>query len=184
MSNNETKQERFLRLLAPVQEPLERFALFLTRNREDARDLISETLLHAFEKLETLRDEITFQSFIFTIARRTFYNRKTRTRKFEYRDNEEIDELFCGGGIAADDALDVQFLYKALDKLPEVQREAVVMAEIMGFSHKEIQKIQGGTVTGVKVRIFRAKRQLAKLLGADTNSNNAVGVNEGALYYE
>lgn len=184
MSSNETKQERFLRLLAPVQEPLERFALFLTRNREDARDLISETLLHAFEKLETLREEITFQSFVFTIARRTFYNRKTRTRTFERRENDQIDELFSDGGLAPDDALDIQFLYKALDKLPQAQREAVMMAEIMGFTHKEIQKIQGGTVTGVKVRIYRAKRQLAKLLGADGKKNIPAEISEGELHYE
>ncbi|MBS1537886.1 MAG: RNA polymerase sigma factor [Bacteroidetes bacterium] len=185
MSINETKQDRFLRLLAPVQESLERFALFLTRNREDARDLVSETLLHAYSKLESLRDEITFQSFIFTIARRTFYNLKSRTRRFEHIEHNEIDELFCGGGIAPDVAIDVQFLYKALDSLSDVQREAVIMAEIMGFSHKEIQKIQGGTVTGVKVRIYRAKKQLAKILGAGIKPDSlSEEVIEGALNYE
>ncbi|MBI3259065.1 MAG: RNA polymerase sigma factor [Ignavibacteriae bacterium] len=118
------------------------------------------------------------------MARRTFYNRKTRTRTFERRENHEIDELFSGGGIAPDDAVDVQFLYKALDKLPQAQREAVMMAEIMGFSHKEIQKIQGGTVTGVKVRIFRAKRQLAKILGVGGKNSIAEEISKGELHYE
>ena len=70
--------------------------------------------------------------------------------------------------------MDVTILYEALDKLPAPQKEAIIMAEIMGYSHKEIQKVQGGTVTGVKVRIFRAKRQLAKILGAPTLGKNVV----------
>ncbi|MFN8358832.1 MAG: RNA polymerase sigma factor [Candidatus Kapaibacterium sp.] len=162
-----------MRLLAPSQEPLERFVLFLTRNRDEARDIVSETLLIAYEKLDTLREEIAFPSYLMTIARRTFYNRRTRTRTHEHYEAEQLDELF-GDGMAPDEAMDVTILYQALDQLPAAQKEAIIMAEIMGFSHKEIQKVQGGTVTGVKVRIFRGKRQLAKLLGAESAQNNEV----------
>ncbi|MBK9248712.1 MAG: sigma-70 family RNA polymerase sigma factor [Ignavibacteria bacterium] len=128
-----------MRLLAPTQEPLERFVLFLTRNREEARDLVSETLLIAFEKLDTLREEIAFPSYLMTIARRTFYNRRTRTKVYEHIETEEMDELF-GDSLSPDDAMDVTILYEALDQLPAAQKEAIIMAEIMGYSHKEIQK--------------------------------------------
>jgi len=173
MLQHETQQQKFMRLLAPTQEPLERFALFLTRNRDEARDIVSETLLIAYEKLDTLREEIAFPSYLMTIARRTFYNRRTRTRTHEHMEVEEMDELF-GDSISPEEAMDVTLLYAALDRLPAAQKEAIIMAEIMGFSHKEIQKVQGGTVTGVKVRIFRGKRQLAKLLGAQSTTKNDV----------
>jgi RNA polymerase sigma-70 factor (ECF subfamily) len=173
MVQHETQQQKFMRLLAPTQEPLERFALFLTRNRDEARDIVSETLLIAYEKLDTLREEIAFPSYLMTIARRTFYNKRTRTKTHDHLEAEEMDELF-GDSISPEEAMDVTILYEALDRLPEAQKEAIIMAEIMGFSHKEIQKVQGGTVTGVKVRIFRGKRQLAKLLGAQSTNRNEV----------
>ncbi len=173
MVQHETQQQKFMRLLAPSQESLERFALFLTRNRDEARDIVSETLLIAFEKLDTLREEIAFPSYLMTIARRTFYNRRTRTKVHEHLEVEEMDTLF-GDSISPEEAMDVTILYEALDKLPAPQKEAIIMAEIMGYSHKEIQKVQGGTVTGVKVRIFRGKRQLAKILGAPTVDKKVV----------
>ena len=67
-------------------------------------------------------------------------------------------------GIAPDDAMDIQLLYDALARLPQNQRESVILFEISGLSLEEIKKIQGGSLSGVKSRIARGRRKLATLL--------------------
>jgi RNA polymerase sigma-70 factor (ECF subfamily) len=58
----------------------------------------------------------------------------------------------------------VRLLYEALQKLPEEQREAIILFEISGFSLKEVQQIQGAGLSAVKSRIVRGKKKLARLL--------------------
>jgi RNA polymerase sigma-70 factor (ECF subfamily) len=178
--NQNSKQERFMLLFKPLQPRLERYALTLTRDRDEAKDVVGETVLKAFEHFEQLREEQAFLSFLFTIATRVIQQRKFR-RADRMSDNQ-IEDLF-DNYTAPDVAYDVQMLYKQLDKLPADMRDALVMAEITGLSHKEIQEIQGGSLTAVKVRIFRAKRKLAKLMGS-TLYDEDVGVQSLALSEE
>lgn len=159
-----TKQDRFMDLLRPLYPRLERYALTITRNRDDAKDVVGETVLLAFEQFDSLRSEQAFLSYLFTIASRTA--RRRLRRRHEAATDEQLEELF-DNHTQPDMAYDVKLLYEAIDKLPSEQREAVIMAEIIGLSHKEIQETQGGTVAAVKVRVFRAKRRLAKLLGVE-----------------
>lgn len=159
-----TTQDRFMALLKPLYPRLERYALTITRNRDDAKDVVGETVLIAFEQFGSLRSEQAFLSYLFTIASRTA--RRRLRRRHEAATDEQLEELF-DNYTQPDVAYDVKLLYEAMDKLPAEQREAVMLAEITGLSHKEIQEIQGGTVAAVKVRVFRAKRRLAKLLGVE-----------------
>lgn len=62
---------------------------------------------------------------------------------------------------------DVQELYDALSQLPLKSKEAIILCEINGLSHKEIQEIQGGSLSGVKSRIARGKKQLLQILRND-----------------
>jgi len=67
-------------------------------------------------------------------------------------------------GANAETNLDVEILYKALQKLPASQAEAIVLFEISGFSLNEITEIQGGTLSGVKTRLKRGREKLASIL--------------------
>ncbi len=159
----QSKQDRFMSLYKPLQQRLERYALTLTRDRDEAKDVVGETVLKAFEHFEQLREEQAFLSFLFTIATRVMQQRKFR--RADRMSEEQIEDLF-DNHTQPDVATDVVALYAALDKLSPEQRQAIVLAEIEGFTHKEIRDIQGGSLTAVKVRIFRAKRRLAKLMGS------------------
>jgi len=166
IQKHKEKQDRFLRLLMPVYEQLARVARAMVNSREDARDLISETVLAAFERFEELRDDKAFISYLFTIARRTAKRRRSRAKLFGEYDQqaaEQIRDIQNQPGTS----VDVQLLYDALAKLPEKQREAVILFEISGFSLEEIREMQGGSLSGVKSRIARGREKLARLLGAD-----------------
>ncbi len=162
--NAHDKQERFMILYKPLQQRLERYALSLTRDRDEAKDVIGETVLKAFEHFDQLREEQAFLSFLFTIATRVLQQRKFR--RADRMSDEQVEDLF-DNYTQPDVAADVAALYAALDKLSPEQRQAIILAEIEGFSHKEIRDIQGGSLTAVKVRVFRAKRRLAKLMGSN-----------------
>ena len=164
-----TKQDEFLALYEPEREKLERFVLFLVRNRNDAKDIISETLLIAYERFEMIRDRKAFLSFLFTIASRLHREWRRQARKLT--PEEKIPEKIFSQQMSPEDSTDVQILLEALRSLPEKYSEAIILAEIMGFSHKEIREIQGGTVAGVKVRIFRARSMLRKILLPDERKN-------------
>jgi RNA polymerase sigma-70 factor (ECF subfamily) len=167
--DRQVKQQRFMDLLDPVHDRLARFAHALTRNRETARDLVQETLLIAYEHFDELKDESAFASWMFTIARRNFHKLNKRESFLEEYD-ENAAEKIEDTNIQPDVAMDIRILYDALARLPESQREAVVMFEISGLTLEEIHAIQGGSLSGVKSRIARGRRKLASLLGVEETS--------------
>jgi RNA polymerase sigma-70 factor, ECF subfamily len=160
------KKEIFLTLLEPVWQNLNGYARALTGNTEDARDLVSDTLLAAFESFEKLKDKDAFKSYLFTIARRKYKRNKWRLRLFssydEYPEHEAFN--FESPDTKPDIRADVGLLYKAMQKLPDKQREALALFELSGLNLQEIQKVQGGTLSGVKSRLKRAREKLAELL--------------------
>ncbi|HYF03485.1 MAG TPA: RNA polymerase sigma factor [Patescibacteria group bacterium] len=165
MNSHNDKQERFLQLFLPLQSRLEKFILVQVRNREMAKDIMSETVMLAFESFDSLKNDETFLSFLFTIASRVSSRRfKNSHRMAEY--SEQYAEELMDSGISPEDAADVAILRSAIQQLPEMQREAIIMHEILDLPLDEVLKIQGGTLSGVKVRLMRARRQLAKMLAS------------------
>mgnify|MGYP001161521999 CR=1 FL=1 len=173
-SNLRDRQQRFMALLGPLQPNLERFAYAMARDREEARDIAGETILIAWERFESVRYPEAFLSFLFTVATRVHRKRRARSQRYSELTEEYAADL-CDTSTPPDIAADISTLHQALQQLPEKQREAVTLFELIGFSMKEIQEIQGGTVIAVKVRISRGRKRLAELLGVrapQANSSN------------
>lgn len=162
MDNNK-KQEDFLSLFNPVYDNIWRFCLALSRDRERAEDLLSETLLIAFEKFDSIKNKEAFLSFMFTIASRLNSKNYKKNRLFEAFEPDRIDELYSRE-ISPEDRTDLRFLHEALEKLPDKQRETVILFEIIGLSRKEIADVHNTTVANVKIRLFRARKKLKRLL--------------------
>lgn len=158
-----------MELLDPAYGSLEKFVLAMTRNRETAKDIIHETISIAFQQFDRIRHKEAFLSYLFTIAVRVHRQYQAYSRRTA-EVQEEFWEYMCGSNTSPDTAADYRALYEALDQLPEQQREAVIMFELLGFSMKEIQKVQGGTLISVKVRISRARKKLARILGVDSDN--------------
>lgn len=77
----EPKQQRFVRLYEPLHDNLCRFVQTLVWNKEDAKDVVSETALRAYEGLEQLRSEDAFLSYLFSIAS-NLVKQKIRKKSF------------------------------------------------------------------------------------------------------
>ncbi len=161
--SNVQKKEKFFELLEQVYNNLEKFALNLSRNRDVAKDLVSETIIRAYDNFSKLRNEQAFLSYIFSICSNTYYSRLKRVKREQSYDNEQFDELY-GTEISPERQLDYKFLYDAIDKLPKEMKDAIILFEIIGLPQKEIAEIQNITVQNLKVRLHRARHKLAELL--------------------
>jgi RNA polymerase sigma-70 factor (ECF subfamily) len=159
------EKERFLALLLPLRERLSRFARSITGDPEEAHDLVGDTILAALEGFAKVRSEKAFLSYLFTIAVRIQRRKRWRRRLFD-RFDEPFAAKIVDTGTPADAGNDLELLHRALARLPERQREAVVLFEITGLSLEEIREIQGGSLSGVKSRVSRGRQELARLLGA------------------
>jgi RNA polymerase sigma-70 factor, ECF subfamily len=161
--NLQEKQKEFLELISPVRQKLERYASAMARNREDARDLVSETILIAYQNFESIKKRESFMYYLFTIASRLHRRRLWKSRIFSPLEVDKT-ENFPSLSSSPESGADVHFLYAALDKLPDKQREAIVLFELSGFSIEEVRQVQGGTLSGVKSRLKRGREQLTALL--------------------
>ncbi len=171
-SGNATRQQRFLELLRPYQASLSRFARAMTGDAESAKDLVSETVLKAYESFDKLRDTGGFQSYLFTIASRIANRDRVRDKRWADWDEERMNAIPAQGG-SPEIGVEVELLYRALQQLPEKQREAIVLFEITGLSLEEVREIQGGSLSGVKSRIVRGREGLADLLGVTAERDQA-----------
>ncbi|HIP32682.1 MAG TPA: RNA polymerase sigma factor [Crocinitomicaceae bacterium] len=156
------KQDRFLRLYEPIHDRFERFCRARVYGRMDYKDLINETLMVAFHKLDTLRSETTFLSFLFTISVRVLANHHKKKKEYSISESDNYNLEDKGDSTAY--STEVYYLHQALSKLPEVQKEAIILYEISGFSIKEIATIQDASEPAVKQRLKRGREKLVEIL--------------------
>lgn len=179
--NVKQKQEEFLKLLEPVRKNLSGFTMAITRNREEAKDLASETILKAYENFEKLRDRSAFKSWLFASALRINMRRRIRAKIFgDY--SVKYAESIPAAESSPETGYDVEILYRAMAELPSKQREAIALFEISGFSIEEIRQLQGGTLSGVKSRLKRGREKLAELLNDDSSSRFAENMQTANVY--
>lgn len=158
------RQRRFMELLRPVHRPLEKFILSMTRDRDEAQDLLQDTILTVWQHFDEIRDHAAFKSYCFTIASNRFKRRFVR-EKFFGTYTEEIHENLVSSDPSPERSTEVSIVREALQQLPWKYREALLLYEVNGLSIEEVRQIQGGTASAVKVRLLRARRMLAQRLG-------------------
>lgn len=146
----------------PLHIRLCRFVQTLVWNADDAKDIISETTLIAFERFETVKQPDRFLYFLFSVAANLVKKKQRRKKFWGVFDSVEVDQKIHES--ESDRRVLQKELYTALNKLNEKQREAIVLFEINGFTIKEIAVIQGLSESGVKSNLRRGKEQLGKLL--------------------
>ena len=156
------KQRAFLELFEPIRKDLSRFVMAMANSSFDAKDIINETLLIAYEKFGQVKEPSAFKSYLFTIANRLYKNGIVRNGRIDYK--SELNENSLVVRNIAEVELDVQNLYSALEQLPPEQKEAIVLFEISGFKITEIAEMQQCTESAVKSRLKRGREKLTEIL--------------------
>ncbi len=166
-----------MEMYTPCYQAFSRYCRGITGNREDARDLAGETILIVFENLDKIKKKNSFKAYLFGVARRLRLN-QVRRNKFRSEYNERDAWLLPGDNPAPDLQPDVELLYEYVAKLPSKQKEAFLLFDLSGFTIEEIKKIQGGTSSGVKTRLRRAREQLRLWLNDPEGSRSEVKTKE------
>ncbi len=152
---NEERGRRLLTLLEPHRASAVRTARRLSKSNPDGDELFHDAVFHAYRGLHSLRDESSFRSWFFSILLRL--SRRRRGWWLDFWPLRESDEATTEVDADSERAL---WLRRALQRLTPLEREALVMSELAGFSLAEIAESQGSTVSAVKTRISRAKKRL------------------------
>jgi RNA polymerase sigma-70 factor, ECF subfamily len=184
---------RFTEMTMEHMPSLYSAALRMTRNRSDAEDLVQETFLKAYRAFDSFQDGTNLKAWLYRILTNTFINSyRSAKRRPELSDVEDVEDLYLyhrlgdlqssGTGRSAEDEMFDRFtdieVKEALESLPEAFRIAVILADVEGFSYKEIAEITDVPIGTVMSRIHRGRKALQKALMEFAVAHGLVGSTE------
>jgi len=162
-------RERFEQAVLPHLDAAYSLARWLTRNDQDAQDVTQESFLRAFRFFDGYQGG-NMRAWLLTIVRNTCYTWLHQNRPPESA--VEFDEEIHSEEFSADANPELQVLasadkatlQRALEELPEMFREALVLREIEGMSYKEIADVASVSIGTVMSRLARARTRLRQAL--------------------
>jgi RNA polymerase sigma-70 factor (ECF subfamily) len=172
-------QARFAELAMEHMSSLYTAALRMTRNPAEAEDLVQETYLKAYRSFGTFQEGTNLKAWLYKILTNTFINAyRAKKRRPEQTELDEVEDLYlyrrlggleavAAGRSAEEEVLDSftdTEVKEALESLPEQFRMAVLMADVEGFSYKEIAEILEIPIGTVMSRLHRGRKALQKAL--------------------
>ncbi|MCL5048641.1 MAG: sigma-70 family RNA polymerase sigma factor [Firmicutes bacterium] len=153
-------------------------AMRMTRNPADAEDLVQETYLKAYRAFGSFQEGTNLKAWLYRILTNSYINiYRAKMRSPEIDDLEDVEDFYLYhrlkqdqtvfGKSAEDEALDLftdDEVKEALESLPENFRIPVILADVEGFSYKEIADIMETPVGTIMSRLHRGRKALQKAL--------------------
>lgn len=152
-------------------------ALRMTRNPADAEDLVQETYLRAYRSYDTFEAGTNLRAWLFRILTNQYINSyRAKQRRPQESDLDDVEDLYLYRRVSnlealsrsAEDTLFDLFtdeeVKTALEELPEVFRVPVLLADVEGFSYKEIAEMIDVPIGTVMSRLHRGRKAMHKKL--------------------
>jgi RNA polymerase sigma-70 factor (ECF subfamily) len=174
-SKSQTKTDKLSRrvlfegFVSDYSKDLYRFGYWLSQDRSIAEDLVQETLMRAWQSIDSLKDVSAAKCWLFTILRRENFRRfKRKSSRVEVTtlDSDDVSEKFLvdTASLSVDNVLAVN---EALLSLSDEYSEPLILQIIGGYSCNEIATIINIKPGAVMTRICRAKKTLHTILSAE-----------------
>jgi RNA polymerase sigma-70 factor (ECF subfamily) len=149
-------------ILATVPS-LRAFAISLSGNVDRADDLVQETMLRALANIDSFQPGSNMPAWLFTILRNLFRS-DYRKRRREVEDADGNYARTLKTQPTQTTRIEFEEFRAALDKIPQDQREALILVGASGFSYEDAAAICGCAVGTIKSRVNRARTKLSELL--------------------
>jgi len=186
VSGADLNSDSFEELAMPLFDQLYNFAHWLTRNREEAEDLVQETYAKALKGFTSFRSGTNFRAWMYRILRNTFLTSRTGlkvTMTVPLDAEEGAPELAVQHDTPETllfERLDHEVLQSAIDDLPVYFREILLLCEVEEMSYQEISETLSVPIGTVMSRLSRARRTLRDRLRPQLQEGSRiVGVDRG-----
>lgn len=172
----EARQERLKAEALTYLDPLYRTALRLSRHPQDAEDLVQETYLNAFRALDRFEEGTNLRAWLFRILNNAFISQYRRRKRRPSSSLDDVSDFYLYDHLASGTAtrenpeeealnrIGDEAVLRALEALPVEFRQVELLADVEGFSYREIADILGIPIGTVMSRLYRARRRLQKSL--------------------
>jgi RNA polymerase sigma-70 factor (ECF subfamily) len=166
-------EDAFNILVQRYKNPLTNFVFRFLGDYASCADVVQETMIKVYRYKDSYSSVAKFSTWVYTIAgnlARTEYRRQRRRNIFSISDYGEEHKTFdlpdenYRPDVITDSGIKDEIIQKALLKVKETYREAVVLRDIQGLSYEEISEILGVNEGTVKSRINRGRAKLQELL--------------------
>jgi RNA polymerase sigma-70 factor, ECF subfamily len=160
--------DTFTRQLLDLQDRLLGFALSLTHNRDEAQDVLQETMVRAISSRDKFAENTNFKAWVFTIMRNIFindYRRVAREQSIITRTDDlyQLDRPAEPGFSSPEGVMSVNEIHKVLGRLNKEMKQPF-MLYLLGYKYNEIAEKMQIPLGTVKSRIFLARKFLMEEL--------------------
>ncbi|MCX7643031.1 MAG: sigma-70 family RNA polymerase sigma factor [Armatimonadetes bacterium] len=185
-------QEAFAELVRRYQSKIYNLALRYTNDSETAMDITQDAFVRAWQMLPKFRGEANFYTWLYRIAMNLCIDRHRRAlvrgepqkvsledlvvERQRFEDSEEELDLWWEEADVSEPEAEIlrqemrEKVWKAIQQLPPLLKQVVLLREYEGLSLQEIAKIMGTNVGTIKSRLYQARQHLKKLLAPYFNA--------------
>ena len=150
----------------PLLSPLYNYALWLTKNTAEAEDLVQETFVKGMKGFTSFTAGTNFRAWIYRILRNTFLTSRTGLRAVPALPIDDVDDVVQDETAEAAfiTRMDAEAVRRAIDDLPLVFREVLLLCDIEEMSYREIAETLAIPVGTVTSRLMRARRKVREAM--------------------